>query len=446
MTWKQRLRQFANTITCCILFAATLSFAADQKPPIQSTTTDASPQPVRFRFDFGPGAVAEGYTQVVSDMKFTPERGFCFLDDAAVSMKDYHTSNALETDCCTSDKPFLFSVAVPEEGNYRVTMILGDATEATSTTVKAESRRLMLEDVETQPGQFVTRTIIVNSRNSHIAGDGDVRLKSREVGALHWDNQLTLEFNGKKPSVCALTIEKADGLITVFLAGDSTVTDQTKEPWTSWGQMLTRFFKPQVAVANYAESGETLKAFMGEKRLDKLLTRIKPGDYLFVQFAHNDMKRGTPEQIGYQPSLQHFIDAARKHGAHPVLVTSMHRRRFDADGKVIDTMQGFPESMKALAKAQNVPLIDLHAMSRAFYEAMGPDESAKAFVDGTHHNAYGAYELAKCVVEGIKAHVPALAKYLVDDVPAFDPAKPDPVDSFDVPASPMRSDVTPEGS
>lgn len=446
MRRKQRRRQFAITIACWVLFASTLSLAADIEPSSQNMTSGTSPQAARFRFDFGPGAVADGYTQVVSNMEYTPERGYGFLDPSAVSMKDHHTSDALKTDCCTSDKPFLFSVAVPEEGNYRVTMILGDATETTSTTVKAESRRLMLEDVQTQPGQFVTRTISVNIRNSHIAGDGDVRLKNREIGALHWDDQLTLEFNGKKPCICALTIEKVDGLITVFLAGDSTVTDQTKEPWTSWGQMLTRFFKPEVAIANYAESGETLKAFMGEKRLDKLLTQIKLGDYLFVQFAHNDMKRGTPEQIGYQQSLQHFIDAARKHGAHPVLVTSMHRRRFDANGKVIDTMQGFPESMIALAKAQNVPLIDLHAMSRAFYEAMGPGESAKAFVDGTHHNAYGAYELAKCIVEGIKVNVPALAQYLVEDVPAFDPAKPDPVDAFDIPASPMQSDVKPEGS
>ncbi len=109
-------------------------------------------------------------------------------------------------------------------------------------------------------------------------------------------------------------------------------------------------------------------------------------------------------------------------------------------------MQGFPEAMIALAREQNVPLIDLHAMSRKFYEALGPEESAKAFVDGTHHNAYGAYELAKCVVEGIKATIPELANQIIDELSPFDPAHPDPVGEFNIPASPVYSEIKPEGS
>jgi lysophospholipase L1-like esterase len=312
--------------------------------------------------------------------------------------------------------------------------------------VKAESRRLMLEKVETAPNTTQTHTIIVNIRNSELPNGKSVRLKNREIGVFHWDNSLTLEFNGIHPSVCAVEIEKVDKIPTIFLAGDSTVTDQTKEPWTSWGQMLTRFFKPEIAVANYAASGETLRAFAGERRLEKILTQIKAGDYLFVQFAHNDMKRGTPQEIGYQKSLISFIEAAREHGAHPVLVTSMHRRRFDEEGKVVDTLQGFPEAMKKVAREQNVPLIDLHAMSRQFYEVLGPEDSARAFVDGTHHNAYGAYELAKCIIEGIKANVPELADYIIDDMKPYDPAKPDCVNKFNIPASPMASKIKPEGS
>ena len=442
----RHLEEFTKITVCCVLLVSTAVFSAGKKQISPAVSSENSPEKVRFLFDFGPGKVENGYTQITSEMVYNQERGYGFLDNTAVSMKDRQISDALKTDFCSSDKPFLFSVDVPEEGNYRVTMILGGNTEASSTFVKAESRRLMLENIETQPGKTNTQTIAVNVRNSLIPGSGKVRLKSREIGALHWDNSLTLEFNGKHPCVCAIKIEKADDLITVFLAGDSTVTDQTKEPWTSWGQMLTRFFKPEVAVANYAESGETIHAFMGEKRLEKLLTQMKAGDYLFVQFAHNDMKRGTPEEIGYQKNLKYFIDEARKRNAHPVLVTSMHRRRFDDNGKVIDTMQGFPEAMRQVAKEENVPLIDLHKMSRVFYEAMGPDESAKAFQDGTHHNAYGAYELAKCITEGIKANTPQLAQYLVDDVTTFDPAKPDPVDEFNIPASPTSSDVKPEGS
>lgn len=443
MTFKAECSNLNITKICllCLITALLNSCLFAENSP-----SNQSPEKICYQFDFGPGIVEKGYAPVLPDTAYTTEAGYGFLKDSVIKGLDYAGTNALQTDFCTSDTPFFFTIDVPQEGNYRVTVTLGDEKESTNTTIKAESRRLMVENAQTQPGEFAARTFIVNIRNSDLPGGGKVKLKSREIGVLHWDNQLTLEFNGKRPCVCAVEIEKADNVPTIFLAGDSTVTDQPKEPWASWGQMLTRFFNADIAIANYAESGETLKAFMGEKRLEKLLTQMKAGDYLFVQFAHNDMKRGTPEEIGYQASLKHFIDEARKRGAHPVLVTSMHRRRFDENGKVIDTMQKFPEAMRQLAKEQNLPLIDLHAMSRTFYEAMGPEESAKAFQDGTHHNAYGAYELAKCVVEGIKANVPELIPYLANDVKKFDPAHPDPADQFDIPASPTSSDMKPEGS
>ena len=412
--------------------------------------TGSSSDAVNFKFDFGSeDIVADGFTGITPRTTYTPDRGYG-LHSVIDSGSIIESSNPLTCDFCTSDagnNPFMFSVDVPEEGNYRVTVTLG-GDKPSNVFVKAESRRLMLENIITKPGETKECSFIVNIRNSRISEGRSVRLKPREKKdtAYHWDDRLTLEFCGKNPCICAVEIEKVDNLPTVFLCGDSTVTDQTLEPWTSWGQMLTRFFKPEVAVANYAESGLTLDAFKGQRRLEKIATQIKAGDYMFIQFAHNDMKRGTPEEIGYQKSLIEFIELARKHKANPVLVTSMHRRRFDDSGKVIDTMSGFPEAMIAVAQEQNVPLIDLHAMSREFYEAMGPQESAKAFVDGTHHNAYGAYELAKCIVEGIKTEVPQLAIFLLDDMPDFDPAHPDPVDKFYVPASPVYSNIKPEGS
>lgn len=416
----------------------------EEKPTVKSASEKAT-ETVQWKFDFGSESAAKGYIPVTPETVYTPKTGYGFLEGAEISVDKRDINDALKSDFCISDKPFLFSVDVPEEGNYCVTITLGGNV-MTKTVVKAESRRLMLENVETAPGRTQIRTVMVHIRNSRLPNGRSVKLKKREVGVLHWDDSLTLEFNGKHPCVCAVEIEKVDNIPTVFLAGDSTVTDQPKEPWTSWGQMLTRFFKPEIAVANYAESGETLRAFMGERRLEKILTQIKAGDYLFVQFAHNDMKRGTPEEIGYHKSLMTFIEAARKNGAYPVLVTSMHRRQFDENGHVVDTMQGFPEAMKALAKEQNVPLIDLHAMSRKMYEAWGPEGSAGAFVDGTHHNAYGAYEFAKCIIEGIKANVPELARYIADDVAPFNPAKPDSMGEFNIPASPMYSDIKPEGS
>jgi lysophospholipase L1-like esterase len=345
-------------------------------------------------------------------------------------------------DFTDSGKPFVFSEPAGE-GNYRVTATLGNSAAACSTTVKAESRRLMVERIDTLAGQFMPVTFIVNVRNSKLPapplnapGGDEVRLNKREAGVLHWDDKLTLEFSGAQPCVTALDIAKADDLPTVFLAGDSTVTDQPREPTTSWGQMLTRFFKPDIAVANHAESGETLKSFITGLRLDKILSQIRKGDYLLIQFGHNDMKQNWPQTYvepfsTHKQYLKVLIAEARLRGAYPVLITPMQRHNFDGL-KVRNTLGDFPESVRQTAKEEKVPLIDLTLMSVAFYEALGPEKSWLAFSggrDATHHSAYGAYELAKCVAEGIRKAVPSLAAHLVSDYKPFDPAHPDAADS-----------------
>src|SRR5207253_2827410 len=173
--------------------------------------------------------------------------------------------NALRSDFCTSNQPFYFSVTLPE-GNYDVTVTLGDAQEETTTTVMAELRRLMLERVQTARGKFVTRRFTVNVRTPQIAGDGEVKLKDREKTNewWAWDEKLTLEFNNSHPSVCAIEIARVEAP-TIYLLGDSTVCDQPSEPYNSWGQMLTRFFKPGIAIANNAESGEIGRASCRER-------------------------------------------------------------------------------------------------------------------------------------------------------------------------------------
>src|SRR5690606_30511697 len=170
---------------------------------------------------------------------------------------------------------------------------------------------------------------------------------------------------------------------TIYLAGNSTVVDQEYEPWAAWGQMITAFFRPEVAVANYAESGESLKSFIAEKRLKKILSVIKPGDYLFIEFAHNDQKAGgayVAPFTGYKDHLKLFIKAAREKGAIPVLVTSMHRRNFNENGEIINTLDNYPEAMRQVGKEENATVIDLNKMSKTLYEAMGPEKSKRAFV------------------------------------------------------------------
>ncbi len=359
-------------------------------------------------------------------------------------------SDPLHSGFCTSDKPFCFSVALPE-GNYKVTATLGDAEGESTTTVKAELRRLMLEHIHTESGKFATRSFLVNLRTPQIAGDGSVRLKDSEKTSevWDWDEKLTLEFNDKHPCLCALEIEPVDKVPTVYILGDSTVCDQPAEPWNSWGQMLPRFFKPEVAVANHAESGESLRSSLGAHRLDKVLSTMKPGDYLFIQFGHNDMKEkgaGVGAFTTYKADLKRFVTAARKRGGIPVLVTSMNRKSLDSTGHVNNTLGDYPEAVRQVAKEEDVALVDLHAMSKELYEALGPENIGKAFQDGTHHNNYGSYELAKCIVQGLKQSNLDLAKVLADDVPAFNPKHPDAVADFHMPASPSRSDRKPEGN
>ena len=357
------------------------------------------------------------------------------------------------TDTCASDTSFFFSAPVAE-GNYTVTIELG-GPESVVTTVRAESRRLMVRQIPTAAQAATTVRFTVNVRTPQIPGGGEVHRKPREMDSPNWDTKLTLEFAGERPSVHTIRIEPASKKIpTVYLAGDSTVVDQETEPWAAWGQMLPAFFGPDVAIANHAESGETIASFENENRFAKIFSTLKRGDYLFLQFAHNDMKPGpgyvSPEQ--YTALLRKYIAMARQRGATPVLVTSTQRRTFDANGHITESLAPYPQTMRDLATSDHIALIDLNAMSKTLYEAIGEPNSRSLFVyaapntypgrvealhDDTHFNSYGAYEMAQCVVAGIRKSIPSLASLLRKPLPAFDPAHPDAPASVAVPPTPF---------
>lgn len=357
-------------------------------------------------------------------------------------------------------QPFYFSVRVPE-GNYVVELELGSHEHPTVTTVKAESRRLYLESVKTPKGTFVKKQFTVNVRTPHLLppeknapGGTMVELKERERNQLHWDDKLTLEFTGNAPALRSLRIQRIN-VPTLYLVGDSTVTDQPFEPAASWGQMLPRFFSDGIAIANHAESGETLKSFLASLRFAKVLESIKPGDFLLIQFGHNDQKKQWPQtfvqaQTTYKDYLRIFIAEARLRGATPLLVTSMQRRTFDSYGKIANSHGLYPQAMRDVAQEKNVALIDLDAMSVKFYEALGPEKAPLAFndngKDATHHNNYGAYQLAQCVAQGIRNAASPLSKYLRSDFTPYDPARPiDPLE-FTLSPSVRTSTSRPDGN
>jgi lysophospholipase L1-like esterase len=397
-----------------------------------------------YKFSFSPGEVPVGYVRVLPNDVYGAGSDYGFEPGGDVVAMDRPKGGFV-----TADRPFYFSIALPE-GNYNVELTLGDSAGESTTTVKAELRRLMLLNIHTDRGETVTKTITVNIRTPEISTGGRVYLKPRETTAeaWAWDNKLTLEFNGPRPCLDSMEISPAN-VPTVYLLGDSTVCDQPEEPWNSWGQMLTRFLKPGVAVSNQAESGETADGAIHAHRLEKVLSTMRKGDYLFVQFGHNDMKEKGPgigPYTSYEANLKLFVDAARAKGGIPVLLTSVNRKTMDSNGHVYNSLKDYPDAVRQLAKEENVPLIDLSAMTKTLYEAIGARDLSRAFVDGTHHNAYGSYEIAKCVVQGIIDNRLDLATFVADDFHGFDPAHPDAIASVDIPASPRASTTAPAGN
>lgn len=342
-----------------------------------------------------------------------------------------------------------FTVPDVPDGNYRVTVRVGAADAPGTTTIRGESRRLFFENVETVAGQFVDLTFVVNKRNTLISPGQVVRIKPRELTKLNWDDALTFEFTGAAPQVAWMEIERVrEGVVTAFLTGDSTIVDQDDDPWASWGQMIPRFFDDRLAIANHAESGESANGFIAERRLDKIMAQFRPGDYLFIEFGHNDMKQtgeGRGAYLHYYESLKQLALAARAAGGYPVLLTPTQRRVFDENGEIVNTHEDYPEAMRRLAADENIPIIDLHAMTKVFYEALGVEGSKRSLVhypantfpgqtealaDNTHFNPYGAYQVAKMVIEGMRALDLPIARYLRPDYVPYDPARPDDPDAF----------------
>jgi lysophospholipase L1-like esterase len=219
--------------------------------------------------------------------------------------------------------------------------------------------------------------------------------------------------------------------------------------------MLPRFFNSDIAIANHAESGETLKSFIASLRFAKVLETLKQGDYLLIQFGHNDQKKHWPQtyaeaQTTYKDYLRVFISEARLRGATPVLITSMQRRKFDSNGKIQNTHGLYPQAVREVAEEKNVALIDLDVMSVKFYEALGVDQAPLAFndngKDATHHNNYGAYQLAECVVQAVRDLKLPLAKQLRNPTTRYDPEHPESPEHFQLNSSPQMSSTRPAGN
>lgn len=209
----------------------------------------------------------------------------------------------------------------------------------------------------------------------------------------------------------------------IFLTGDSTVSnyDSSVAPRTGWGQVLSDYIMEEVLIHNHASSGRSSKSFIDEGRLDEIANLIQMDDYLFIQFGHNDEKtdkeRHTEPFSSFKDYLNQYIQLAKNKQAFPVLITPVQRRSFDENGNFEETHGNYPIAIKQLAQHHEVPLIDLTTSSRILYEKLGPEESKKLFLwfepgendnypegvqDDTHFSEYGANEIVKLVIKGIR--------------------------------------------
>jgi lysophospholipase L1-like esterase len=320
-------------------------------------------------------------------------------------------------------------------GDYSVTVTLGGPS-ASRTSVWAEDRRLLADPLGLPAGGRRTLSFIVNVRDTALVPQETdavtpphVFLRGDDAIGRDWDDALTVSVSGAAPALDSLTIAPVQAR-RVLIAGDSTVADQAGGDYASWGQMLPRFLDG-VSVANHARSGETMKSFLTSFRWDRLLQDTRPGDVVLIQFGHNDEKKQWPRTYAafdgaYPAYLAAFIADVRQRGAQPVLVTPVARLTV-RDGKVQNSHAGYDAAVREVAQHLNVPLIDLTKETTTFYEALGAD-APMAFANGgrekTHHNAYGAYEIA-CFVARDLSRFAELKLNTAADMPACTPSHPD---------------------
>lgn len=219
---------------------------------------------------------------------------------------------------------------------------------------------------------------------------------------------------------------------TIYLAGDSTVANcpNHEAPMAGWGQIFHEFFQKNILIINKAMGGRSSNSFIEEGRLEAIMNEIQPDDFLFIQFGHNDQKSyGTEPYTTFQSNLTEYITGARTKRAYPILITPVHRRKFNEDGILENTLGEYPEAMMDLAEKLDVPLIDLWSKTRKLYEELGVEGSKKLFtifapneqpnypdgiIDNTHFSEHGAKEVGRLVIEGIRDLRLPIEKYICE--------------------------------
>ncbi|MEU6588247.1 rhamnogalacturonan acetylesterase [Streptomyces sp. NPDC046881] len=272
---------------------------------------------------------------------------------------------------------------------YDVTVRLGGAT-ASTTRITGETRRSLLPDTAVAAGERINRSFTV-----------DVRTPEGEPTGPDGTPGLDLALGGSAPALAGIRVTPARHARQIIIVGDSTVCDQPADPYSGWGQQLPQYLRQGLSVANYADSGESTVTYLQNPRLwGTVQPRIRSGDLVLVQLAHNDK---TTDEATYRANLETLVAGIRAQGGRPVLVTPIVRRWFNADGTLNNNtallVNGLgadhPAVIRSVAAAAHVPLIDLTAKTKALVESLGVEGSQAVYLydetrDNTHTSVHGA--------------------------------------------------------
>ena len=297
--------------------------------------------------------------------------------------------------------PLLFKADVKKEGNYRIKVSLTGCAEMETEALLFLGRRHLAWKGILQYGQRQMVEGIVNV--SAIVPRGKTEM--------YPDTTVDIALIGKGAALSGVQIEPVECPV-IYIGGDSTVTDQSADypyapgaSYSGWGQMLSAYLDSRIAVSNHAHSGLTTESFREEGHYAILYDRLKAGDYVLLQFAHNDQKLDhLKAEEGYRENLDRYISEIRKKGAYPILVTPIARNTWKGlDGSYNDLLAEYAEAVKRLGAQRKVPVVDLHAASRAFVLIKGLEAAKQWFYpnDFTHSNDYGAYQAAGWVAQGL---------------------------------------------
>lgn len=299
---------------------------------------------------------------------------------------------------CTGTNPIRCTIPVATDGNYTVTVSLGNATAASVARVQAELYRIVVPELSLGTGQLSAHTFSVNVRQE--THDG------YSAPGMTLDVLVDAPTTGPAPRLGGIGVASAPSLPTIFVAGDSTVCDWDPALATilspierGWAQELSQYLTARIAVANYADSGETAGSFY-TKFFPQARAAMRAGDYLFIQFGHNDQKSQT-DIDNYKANLTKYITDARAKNVTPVLFTPVARK---GASTASPGFAGLDQQARDLAAAQNVALVDLTTLSLAYYKTV-PDLSTlfATASEGTHFGESGATQIAAVVAQTLKA-------------------------------------------